>query len=482
MPHRADILGVKKKTAKKGRRKAVNRDAENRKLEAEVARLHAENADLKARLEKLERLLAKAQKDSSTSSKPPSSDIVKPPRDGKSKRKKKLKRGAQSGHPRHERPAFTPDEIDHVHEYRLDGCPDCGSKLRRGKEPPRILQQVDVPEKLIDVHEHRSHAQWCPCCQKIVFAPFPGEVKAAGLSGPGLTALVAYLKGACHASFSTIRRFFRDVLKLKLSRGYLRNLIGKVSRALDGVYQELLEVLPMEAKLNVDETGHKENGDKFWTWCFRAELYTLFRIDKSRGAEVLIEVLGEEFDGVLGCDYFSSYRKYMREFDVRVQFCLAHLIRDIKFLLKLDPVSKNFGNRLLKKVRALFRIIHRRESMTPEKFQAGLEKARAEILKVGKRPPPRVEAQNIADRFRKHGKAYFEFITTPGIEPTNIVVIDRKITQGTRGLGGREWCERIWTTIATCSQQSRSVFEFLHETASAFFQGRPTPSLLPDTS
>jgi transposase len=35
--------------------------------------------------------------------------------------------------------------------------------------------------------------------------------------------------------------------------------------------------------------------------------------------------LGTEFDGVLGCDYFSAYRRYLREFGVTLQFCLAHL-------------------------------------------------------------------------------------------------------------------------------------------------------------
>ena len=39
----------------------------------------------------------------------------------------------------------------------------------------------------------------------------------------------------------------------------------------------------------------------------------------------VIAVLGAEFDGVLGCDYFSAYRRYRREFGVLLQFCLAHL-------------------------------------------------------------------------------------------------------------------------------------------------------------
>ena len=87
-------------------------------------------------------------------------------------------------------------------------------------------------------------------------------------------------------------------------------------------YELLLGILPDESFLNVDETGHKDCGKRMWTWCFRAPLFTMFKIAPSRGSEVLIEVLGREFDGVLGCDYFSAYRKYMGDCGVLVQFCL----------------------------------------------------------------------------------------------------------------------------------------------------------------
>lgn len=137
----------------------------------------------------------------------------------------------------------------------------------------------------------------------------PEAVAKTGLFGPKLTTLVTFMKGVCHASFITIRKFLRDVVGIKVSRGYLAKLIAKVSGWLTPAYEELLARLPGEAFLNVDETGHKEDGKKFWTWCFRAELYTLFRIEPSRGSEVLIHRLGEEFNGVLGCDYFGAYRK-----------------------------------------------------------------------------------------------------------------------------------------------------------------------------
>ena len=452
-----------------------------------IQQQQARIAELEKKVQELSAQVAHLSKNSANSSKPPSSDIVKPPKPP-TKDGGKRHLGGQPGHPRHERTPFAPDQINQTIDYRPDRCPDCGARLRPLKRPPRKLPQVELPETPLAVTEHRSHAAWCPRCRKAHYAPWPPEVEKGGLVGPRLSALIAYLKGAGHASFSTIRRFCRDVLKLSLSRGQLAKVIGKTSVALRAAYEALADRLPEEPYLNVDETGHKENGEGLWTWGFRAELYTLFRIDPSRGSEVLIDTLGREFAGVLGCDYFSAYRKYMGDFDVLVQFCLAHLIRDVKFLADLpDKVAANYGRRLLEELRRLFHVIHRRETMDAARFQRALERARDRVLKVGQRAPPRTEAQNLANRFRQHGRAYFRFITTPGIEPTNnlaeqairFVVQDRRVTHGTRSPRGRRWCERIWTATATCAQQNRSVFEYLHQTLVAHFAGRPTPSLLP---
>ena len=308
-----------------------------------------------------------------------------------------------------------------------------------------------------------------------------------------LTAEVAYMKCVCHASFSTIRKYIRDVLGIKVSRGYLRKVISKVSDALQQPYDELLKQLYFEPWLNVDETGHKDNGNKFWTWCFRAETYTVFKIVDSRSSKVLIDVLGEQFSGVLGCDYFSAYRKYMKDCDIRVQFCLAHLIRDLKYLTTLpDQATIAYGKNLLDSMREMFGIIHKRESMDEETFRSLLSSTRQDILLKGMcNVPETKEAQNIAKRFRLHGDAYFRFITTPGIEPTNnlaeqairFVVIDRLITQGTRSEQGRLWCERIWTVIATCAGQTRSAFEFIYNVIKAYFvPGSSIPSLLANSS
>ena len=449
------------------------------------------------RVEALEHKVAQLLKNSSNSSKPPSSDITKP----KAKQRKKGKRkiGAQPGHPKHERPLFPEADIAEFHDYRLTACPECDNPdVTFLDEPPRVIQQMEMEKIVVTKEEHRSYPIWCERCGKVHYHPFPEDVVKEGLFKERLTALVAYMKAVDHASFSTIRKFIRDVLGEKVSRGYLRKVIEKVSHSLDAPYEELLKILPLEQNVNVDETGHKENGKKFWTWVFRADLYVLFKIDKSRGSKVLVDVLGKEFDGVLGCDYFSAYHKYMKDFNITVQFCIAHLTRDIKYLTGLpDAATKAYGEKLLTAVKAMFKIIHDRENFAPEAFDRAMERARETIMEAALNDVPsrldkngkelKREAFNMARRFRKNGKAYFEFITSPGMEPTNnlaeqavrFVVIDRRITQGTRSEKGRETNERLWTVVGTCALQGRSAFEFILAAVRAHFRGEPAPSLLP---
>src|SRR5262245_10399512 len=345
------------------------------RLQTRVEALEAELAALRQVVARLGQQLAAARKDSSTSSKPPSSDIVKPPKPPPPEGQDKRRIGGQPGHPKHERAAFPPEALNAgSFDHRLDTCPTCGHDLRPTPTiPPRVVQQVDIREVPLAIQEHRAHPGWCPRCQKLHEAPLPAPIERGGLVGPSLTTLIAYLKGACHASYSTVRKFLRDVVRVSISRGELARIIAKVSRALERPYQELLDDLPSQARLNVDETGHKRNGQQHWTRCFRAGLYTLFKIDPTRSADVLIEVLGAEFDGVLGCDYFSAYRRYHREFGVVLQFCLAHLIRDVKFLTTLpDARDRAYGEGLREALRGLFAVIHRRGDWTEREFQQRL--------------------------------------------------------------------------------------------------------------
>src|SRR5438552_18852644 len=94
-------------------------------LEAQRLQLEA----VQATVARLEEQLAAARKNSSTSSKPPSSDIVKPPPPPPPPGQDKRQRGGQPGHPRHERPLFPPDQVDHAFVHPLSGCPCRGGPL-----------------------------------------------------------------------------------------------------------------------------------------------------------------------------------------------------------------------------------------------------------------------------------------------------------------------------------------------------------------
>ncbi len=178
------------------------------------------------------KIIAKLSKDSSNSSKPPSSDDITKKK--KPKNKKKGKIGGQKGHKMHERAPYPPEAIDKFHDHHLSLCPVCNEKdiILLPDMTPRTIQQVELEKVIVKTHEHRSYAYWCAKCQQIHYSPFPPEIVKEGLFKSRMTALVAYMSKVCHASFSTIRKFIRDILGETVSRGYLVKINEKVSLSL----------------------------------------------------------------------------------------------------------------------------------------------------------------------------------------------------------------------------------------------------------
>jgi transposase len=317
--------------------------------------------------------------------------------------------------------------------------------------------------------------------------------------GPRLSTLACYLKGVCHGSYRTVRCFFGEVLGLDLSVGLLAKAVRKMTMALGDAYHELIDALPRQPVLGVDETGLRHRGQGHWVWCAHApapgsEGFTCFAIDPSRGSRVLNDILGPDYHGLIHCDFFSAYRKYLADASgaqgVRMQFCWAHLIRDIKFMLDLpDRVTRNFAERLLEPIRRMFALIHRRDKVDASRYQRALTKCKVMILNLIRRAPNRHEPRKIKKRFHDHGRSYFTFMEdhdVPGVEPTNnaterqirFVVLDRKVTQGTKGVIGNLWCQHIWSTVATCRQRGKPLFAFLLDTLNAHFRGKLKPSLI----
>lgn len=455
--------------------------------DAAIAELQQQMEQLQAQLKTLQETVARLQKNSSNSSKPPSSDITKSAKPSPKKGKKR-RRGGQPGHKRHQR-TFHLEEADVIHDYSLSCCPSCGKEaLHPLPGGEQIHYQYELVDQPIQLHAHRSEQYACSACPHQPSASFPEGVVSSGLVGPRLTGLIGYLKGSGHLSYTTLQSLLDEGLGTSLSTGMLAKTVDKVSQALAPIYQPLLEALPDQARLHIDETGHKDRGQLMWTWVFGAPSFTLFHIADSRSSQVLEDLLGDECTAVLGHDFFSAYRAYMKKAPVQVQFCLAHLIRELKFLTQsLDRHIAGYGQRLLDELKALFKLIHRQDRLLTKTFQQRLEQIKKRFLAKARRTQAGGDAAKLAERFRTYGEDYFTFITCPQIEPTNNIaeralrfcVIDRRITQGTRGEKGQHWCERFWTVQATCRQQGRKVCQFIQEAVTAFFLRLPVPSLLP---
>lgn len=457
-------------------------------LERHLGRVLGKLREAEERIRKLQEQLANTKKDSSNSSKPPSSDITKPPKNPPPRRRR---RGAQKGHPPHERPAFNPGGIDFLKRHAHESCPQCGGPVEQLSIPGQVLVQVELAAKPTLVTEHRSGACRCHACKQDFTQPIPPEITTAGTFGPRLTAYVAYLKGACHASFTTIQKLLYETCGLRIARGTLVKLCQKVSRSLQISYDALRHQVPHQESLNIDETSHRENGQWQWTWAFRAPQFTLFHIDPTRAASVLQDVLGNDFCGTIGSDYYSAYRSYLRSHpQADAQFCLAHLVRDVKFLESLpDKADQQFGKELLVELKELFRLWHAPQQFADETtFRAALVAQGKQLERVAtERAPDTRPSRKVARRFEKHAEHYLRFTRVRGLQPTNNaaeqairqVVIDRHVTQGTRSPRGRAWCERIWTTIATCRQHGRDVLSFLEQSFLALLTDTPPPTLIP---
>ncbi len=143
---------------------------ENTILVASQAQLREELAVSQRRIDSLEARIAALSKNSRNSSKPPSSDIVKP---GPSARKEAGRKiGGQPGHRRHERILFCEEELSVApFEHYASTCPCCGGEgIPEPEWEPKVLQHVEIREIPLYKEEHRYHACRCAGCQKVYYA------------------------------------------------------------------------------------------------------------------------------------------------------------------------------------------------------------------------------------------------------------------------------------------------------------------------
>lgn len=477
-------------------------------LEKLIKEQQGKIAEDEKKIADLERQLALQRRNSTNSSKPPSSDGLAGPERKRgcreSGRGKRRRPGGQKGHPGYCRPLVPPDRVDQVVAVFPDRCGHCQRALPekpkswRMEGEPRRHQVTELPEIKAHVTEYQMHTVVCAGCGKTTQASVPPEVK--GQFGPRLTAAMACMSVLCHIPRRPMQCVFEQVLGISLSLGTTQNAWEEASAAVAEPCKELEQALPEQPVLNCDETSSRTNKSKRWIWVFVAQTFAFFSIESSRGTDVLERLLGKEFVGILGNDRLASYIKYVKDkIHVLMQFCWAHFKRDLLGAQETarSPEGKQFCREALSYEQKLFRLWHRFRRQTsvrgspPLTRKQVIEKALPLEKKLFALAEQHLDSKdkdvrNLALALFEHNEKFFTFIHHERVEPTNNVserslrpsVQRRKITFGNRSREGELAVARLSTVRATCRIQQRNALLYLTESIQAYRAGKPAPSLL----
>jgi len=468
---------------------------ENEELRRKVAEREQQLAEREKQIADLERQLAGRKKNSTNSSKPPSSDgLAGEQRPRGRKRKGKRKPGGQPGHPGHHRRLVPAAEVSDTQVLLPKQCGHCGENLPQDASQvttqgaPQRHQVTEVPPVKVHVTEYQLPNVVCGYCHETTRALLPEE--HAGHFGPRLTALIAYWTVVCRLPRRLVEAMLADVLGIDISLGSTQKAWEEVSQAVAQPVGELQEQLPHQAVLNVDETGWRTNGDKRWLWALVANQFVFYTVAAHRDTAVLVSLLGAIFRGILCNDRYAVYLTYHSG---KMQLCWAHLKRTLQGILD-HPQSleaKRFARDALAQYARLFRLWW--------KFRAGLID-RPQLLDRSKRIKSKFrslaisywdscdrEVANLANAFGEHFERLFTFLEEPGVEPTNNSaeralrppVQWRKISFGNRSGQGEVAVGRLLTVTQTCRMQRRHVLDYLTSAVICRRRRATAPSLLP---
>lgn len=436
-------------------------------------------ASLTAQVAELERKLGK---DSTNSSKPPSTSHPhdKPP---SSKPKSGRKRGGQTGHDKHERELILTEQCNEVVPCVPTECRRCGKELSGFDADPIRHQVWELPEIQPIVTEFQQHRIVCSCgCSTC--GELPNGVPT-GQAGPRLIAFTALLMACFRQSKRRAAQFLSMILNQPASTGWMVLLQNRAAEAVKPAYDELAEHLAEQTVLNIDESPTMEGQAKAWVWTFVAVSFTFFACRTSRAGEVVKGLLGEDYAGVIQCDRARMYWAFGR-----LQWCWAHLKRDFQSLID-DPcgTKKRLGHELMKPTNELFALWKnvRDGTMSRRSFRRQMQPIRQHVDALLLRGYYNALTHNFCKELVEHGEYLWTFIDVEGVEPTNNAaeqalrhsVIWRKLSFGTQSASGSRFVERLLTVIETCRRQGRNVFSWLVEAVQVRLNQQPASSLVP---
>jgi hypothetical protein len=230
-----------------------------------------------------------------------------------------------------------------------------------------------------------------------------------------------------------------------------------------------------------------------------ASQFVFYVVASTRGAEVLVSLLGTIFRGILCSDRWVVYLTYHSG---RMQLCWAHLKRNILGIADYarSPSARQFCRDTLAIVARLFRLWYR--------FRGELRDRRGNRQPIDRRqlliksiPLQKKlfalaeahlddtdrEVRNLATALFVHFQRLFTFLEEAGVEPTNhaaeqalrTAVQWRKISFGNRSRNGEIATARLLTIAQSCKRQQRHVLGYLTDAVRCHRRRAAVPSLVP---
>lgn len=342
------------------------------------------------------------------------------------------------------------------------------------QSPHTAYDHIELPAIKPEVTRVILHGGVCPCCARKFKAPPPPDMAQGSPFGPGLRALVLYLRFTQNIAFERLARLLTDVLGLKISEGALVNMLGAARKPFARQTDLIRARLTSGPAIESDETGLRVGKQNWWLWVFHHGKDAVFAAEPSRAKAVVEDFLGDARPDYWVSDRYGGQMGFAKR---EHQVCLAHLIRDVQYAI--DEGDSVFAPDLRHLLGRACRIGARRDRLadaTLKAYAAKLDKRLGQL--IARQPTHRagIKLQRSIKKARPH---LFVFMTNRDLPPTNNgseralrpAVTFRKVTNGFRTDWGAEIYADIRSVIETARRRSLGALDAIRLT----LDGNPLP-------
>ena len=334
------------------------------------------------------------------------------------------------------------EPTDHV-EHALGICPDCGTHLEGGWTH-RTREVIEIPAMPVRVTEHVVIARTCPKChrRRMPKLELGGVVVGRQRLGINLVSLVAALREQARLPIRTIQWYLRTVHGLEVSEGTIVGVVHRTAEMARRAVGEVLDRIRGSPVVFADETGWRQDGVNGFVWTFSTPRERYF-VRRNRGRQVVDEVLGDEFGGVLVSDFYAAYNHYPG----LKQRCWVHLLRDIDDLKALYPQDAGL-TRWASAVKGVYtdaKEFNHTDARKRRLAQRRFEKRLLALCRPYLDDPSAVQ-HKLCRRIERFIKELLVFVVEHHVPPDNNaaerslrhLVVSRKISGGTRSARGTD--------------------------------------------